>query len=189
VADPRSWPADRRDDLDGKIDLILDSGPTTVGIESTVLDLSGPVPTVLRPGQITMEQIAAVLGDPVVSVGQAEGPAKSPGQMEVHYAPRTPAYRMERGQTLKTRIDGTVDESLYLPSLPSSPLAVGSRRYRLAYPCDAESQLYAWLRSIDVWGLDFLIIIPPPDEPQWRAIRDRIWRATRPWPESGVVLL
>ena len=60
-----------RADLDGKLDLILDSGPTRVGIESTVLDLSGAIPRVLRPGAITAGQIAAVLGESVTSADHA----------------------------------------------------------------------------------------------------------------------
>ena len=77
-------------DLDGKIDLILDSGQTTVGIESTVLDLSTDLPRVLRPGEVTLEQIAEVLGEWVEGpAGRTEpgDPARSPGQMAVHYAP------------------------------------------------------------------------------------------------------
>ena len=88
------------DDLDGRVDLILDSGSTTVGVESTVLDLSTDRPRILRPGRIISQRSSAeVLGEPVEDLGMSlDVPAelKSPGQMATHYAPRTPAYRMDR---------------------------------------------------------------------------------------------
>src|SRR5438270_10800129 len=88
-------------DLGTRLDLMLDSGPTTIGIESTVLDLSGDRPRVLRPGEITREAIAELLGETVRGPGDRQNsdePARSPGLMAIHYAPRTPTYRMERDQ-------------------------------------------------------------------------------------------
>src|SRR5690606_2005980 len=79
-------------DLDGRVDLVLDAGPTDVGIESTVLDLTGPIPRILRPGGTTAEALAAVLGgaiDDAMSPARA-GPMASPGLLERHYAPRAP---------------------------------------------------------------------------------------------------
>ena len=77
-------------DLEGRIAGILDDGPTTVGVESTILDLSSEQPTILRPGAISPEQIAEVLGKAVISdkhkVGQNEVP-KAPGMKYKHYAP------------------------------------------------------------------------------------------------------
>ncbi len=173
-------------DLDGKVDLILDSGPTTVGIESTVLDLSSDLPTVLRPGEITMEQIAEVLGETVVSLGHAAEPAKSPGQMDVHYAPRTRAYRVERDNLPKSPIIGQF-AVLAIGGLPEGWNGPGNsftshgRLFVTFKPIYASRLLYFWLRELDLLGLDYLIVVAPPDEPRWRAIRDRIWRATRPW--------
>lgn len=79
------------DDLDGRVPLILDGGECGVGIESTVLDLTADVPTVLRPGAVTAEMIAEVLGA-VSSAGKIIGVAKSPGMKYEHYAPTVPAY-------------------------------------------------------------------------------------------------
>ncbi|AKX95253.1 threonylcarbamoyl-AMP synthase [Moorella thermoacetica] len=77
-------------DLRGKIDAVIDGGPSTVGVESTVLDLTSPVPTILRPGGITYEELQAVLGkvaiDPAVKGQQVEHP-KAPGMKYKHYAP------------------------------------------------------------------------------------------------------
>ncbi len=78
------------DDLEGHIDMLLDSGPTPVGVESTVLSLVTPVPTILRPGGVSRESLVAVLGQVDVSghVFTAEEVVPSPGALEQHYAPR-----------------------------------------------------------------------------------------------------
>ena len=85
-------------DLGGEIELLIDSGPTTIGLESTVLDLTGEIPRVLRPGPITRPELeAALLGQTVLDQPPEEivPLPMSPGQMPVHYAPRTPAYHAE----------------------------------------------------------------------------------------------
>lgn len=82
-----------RDDLDGRIDMIVDAGPTAVGVESTVLDLSGEVPTVLRPGAVPLEELTDVLGrvDLVVrNQPSADEAMPSPGLLSKHYSPRAP---------------------------------------------------------------------------------------------------
>ena len=87
-----------RNDLDGRIDLILDSGRTRVGIESTVLYLTSQPLRVLRPGSITREQLSEVLGESVATLDplpEAPSAYSSPGQMAIHYVPRTPTYRVE----------------------------------------------------------------------------------------------
>jgi L-threonylcarbamoyladenylate synthase len=178
-------------DLDGRVDLILDSGPTTVGIESTVLDLSSGPPRLLRPGEVTPEQIAELLGEPIEASGgldEGEHTLRSPGQLEVHYAPKTPAYRLEHDQMppdwtefdYMTLIVG--DHAGHWPLLPDKMEQFHYRR--LVDPEEAASLLYSKLHELD-FGLDFILIIPPPDEPEWRAIRDRIWRATKPWPPGS----
>ncbi|MCX6068769.1 MAG: L-threonylcarbamoyladenylate synthase, partial [Chloroflexi bacterium] len=77
-------------DLDGRIDLILDGGATSIGVESTVLDVSSNPPRILRPGGVTREMLESVIG-PVTVLGQRKKPEKglpSPGLLEKHYAPR-----------------------------------------------------------------------------------------------------
>jgi len=83
------------DDLDGRIPLILDGGDSEVGIESTIVDLTGDCPTVLRPGAITKEQIAAVLGDAKNYAGKVDE-ALAPGMKYKHYSPRVPCYLVKR---------------------------------------------------------------------------------------------
>ena len=74
-------------DLDGKIDLILDGGPTQVGVESTVVDLTHSPPAILRPGGVSRESLEDILGRVTVFSGMNEESLKSPGQMKQHYAP------------------------------------------------------------------------------------------------------
>ena len=78
-------------DLAGRIEMILDGGATPLGVESTVLDISGPVPVLLRPGGVTLEALEAVLGRVELRTPRAEGDSAlpSPGMLDRHYAPRT----------------------------------------------------------------------------------------------------
>ena len=82
------------DDLDGRIDALLDGGPTAVGVESTIVDVSGPRPRLLRPGGVPLEALEAVLGRPLLLppplAVDEEAPHPSPGLLSSHYAPRTP---------------------------------------------------------------------------------------------------
>jgi len=177
-------------DLDGKIDLILDSGRTDVGIESTVLDLTSDPPRVLRPGSVTVGQLSEALGEFVAGPGgaAAEGIAfVSPGQMAIHYAPTTPTYRIDRD--VFTALPGTGRWGLIsIGALPAPPSArKPTWHIRLSTPIQAESRLYTALHALDARRLDYLVILPPPNEPAWLAIRDRIWRASRPWPSENAV--
>jgi L-threonylcarbamoyladenylate synthase len=154
-----------RDELGDEVDMILDGGPCDVGIESTVLDLTSPRPTILRPGGVTREQIEAVIG-PVDLFSGAVDPAiaaTSPGQQEKHYAPRTPAYRFESAD--RVRVNGAI----------------------LALDADAATYartFYARLRELDQSGVAAIYIEMPPDTPQWTAVRDRIIRATQTLPTT-----
>ncbi|MEA2710753.1 MAG: L-threonylcarbamoyladenylate synthase [Phycisphaerales bacterium] len=152
-----------RDELGDGVDMILDGGPCAVGIESTVLDLSGDRPTILRPGGVTREQIEAVIGPIDVFTGAVDPSvaATSPGQHEKHYAPRTAAYRFESAD--RSRASGAV-------------LELGDDAIEYA------RRFYARLRQLDQDGATAIYIEMPPDEPQWTAIRDRIVRATQPLP-------
>jgi L-threonylcarbamoyladenylate synthase len=167
-------------ELGDAVDLILDGGPCRVGIESTVLDLSGDVPTILRPGGISQEQIASVIGkvDCFTVHASPTAPAASPGQQAVHYAPTTPAYRFDTsqrglvpaGDTTGLMAVGTGDtlhewgKIIAMPKLPD----VYAHHF------------YAILRTLDAMSLSAIFIELPPDTPDWSAVRDRITRATRP---------
>ena len=155
-----------REELDDSIDMILDGGACDVGIESTVLDLSGANATILRPGGICREEIESIIGPVDVASGvvaSAATPIKSPGQHARHYAPRSPAYRFDSSNVSR---------------LPSGAciLPISSD------PKDYGKHFYAKLRDLDAKLPPAIYIEMPPDDPRWLAVRDRIARATEPLP-------
>jgi L-threonylcarbamoyladenylate synthase len=175
------------DDLGDSVALILDSGPTSIGLESTVLDLTTREPRILRPGPITGVELMHALGG--LRVREADGdsaaaddaPHASPGQMAVHYAPRTEAIRFEPGTLADDHpaLDGTVGLLLVGPHVPDTPPRPKHHRIVLARPVPAAARLYRALHDLDRLGLDRIVVVMPPDRPEWHAIRDRLRRATR----------
>jgi L-threonylcarbamoyladenylate synthase len=153
-----------RDELGDAVDLILDGGPCEVGIESTVLDLVSASPRILRPGAVTREEIEDVIGPVEMKnvVTEVTTPADAPGQHERHYAPRTPALRVEPHEV--PRLDLTDAAVLDLTLDPDT----------------YARNFYARLRMLDAQNLRAIYIVMPPDTPEWFAMRDRITRATRP---------
>jgi L-threonylcarbamoyladenylate synthase len=176
-------------DLDGRIDLILDSGPTAVGLESTVLDLTGDPPRLLRPGPIAVADLEAVLSGRCVALPGAGATADrpdSPGQMPIHYAPRTPAFRVESPDDLPGRADlsGVVVLAFGTdpPRLPNAP----AREARYESPGAAARHLYEVLHEFDAGSPRAILVVMPPGRPEWLPIRDRLLRATRPLHESDL---
>ena len=154
-------------DLDGRIDLILDSGPTALGLESTVLDLSRDSPRLLRPGPISREFLAETLGKDVAGPesGGPGGPLLSPGQMAIHYAPRTPTVRIEPG--LMESFPWPARSALIVVGREWSREGVGaSFTFDLPTPEIAAARLYATLHHCDESGVDLIVIVPPPSLPR-----------------------
>lgn len=155
--------------LGERVSLIVDGGACTVGLESTVVDLTGPQPAILRPGAVTREEVAAVLGCDVVEGGGDPAAPKSPGQLLSHYAPDRPvrlgATDKRPGEAL-LGFGGTADADLDL-----SP--DGSLR-------EAAARLFASLRRLDRAPFTGIAVAPVPDEGLGRAINDRLQRAAAP---------
>lgn len=163
---------------DGLVDLILDGGPCPVGIESTIVDLSGNGVRLLRPGSITRAQLEAVLGTSVGSAS-AESP-RAPGRLARHYAPRTPLELVEPAELL-ARVDALRGTPI---AVLAPPLALRDRRadvvLRLmapAQPDDYGRRLYALLHELDGAGAQRILVAWPPPTPNWEAVRDRLRRA------------
>ncbi len=160
-------------DLDGLVDLVLDSGPTAVGLESTVLDITGEPPRLLRPGPVTISQIDSVLlGDPVVtpSAGQSAERPSSPGQLPVHYSPQTPSFRANSLDDL-TGIPWA--ERIAVVSFNERPLPHDLRtvrEFRLESPAIAARLLYDVLHRCDALDIRAIVVIMPPDRPEWLAV-------------------
>jgi len=169
-------------DLAGRVDLILDSGPTKIGLESTVLDLTTSPPRVLRPGPIgRMELEAALAGAQVQANELNERPERpvSPGQMAVHYAPRAAAFRVEHQEVLPEPMSENV--TVILLGEPRELAGIRAHRlFHLETPETAARLLYDVLHQCDALGVESILVVMPPDQADWQAIRDRLLRATRP---------
>ncbi len=167
------------DDLDGRVAMVLDSGPTGVGIESTVLDVTTATPRLLRRGPVGFEAIQGVLGRAIEVVEQhleVASPQRSPGQAVRHYAPDVPTVRFERDTDA---VVGAGDVVLVV-GRPASQFPSDVPSHRLAEPQAAARQLYAALRELESMAPGRIVVLMPPPEPRWAAVRDRLLRATTP---------
>jgi len=162
-------------------DLILDAGPVEVGIESTVLDLSSPVPTILRPGMISRSMLASVIGEVVVaSERPADGTARpSPGMLDRHYTPRARLVFAPDGSRLREVLARDAAGGRRTALLSIDDLA--GPFTRVAMPRDPGGYaraLYATLHRLDDEGYEMVIVAPVPAGDEWAGIRDRLTRAT-----------
>ncbi len=195
IAAPSANPSNRvsattaehvRRHLDGKIDLVLDAGPSAGGMESTVVRLTGGVPVILRPGLVSAAEIEAALGVSVAGCGISESAARragdadeSPGMGRLHYAPQARLLVVDES-ALRTEIArhslGRVGAILLGPAdLPDSD---SLRLLRL--PADSSgymSSFYAALHELDEWGASDILVERPPVGREWDAVQDRLRRA------------
>ncbi len=157
-------------ELGGNVALILDAGRTPVGVESTVLDLSGEAPLLLRPGGVTLEALSASLG-PIATA--AAGPLRSPGMLASHYAPSLP-LRLDA-------VDARPGEALLAfgpAALPGFAQVLWlSRSGDLA---EAAANLFAMLRQLDNPAFTGIAAMPIPERGLGSAINDRLRRAAGP---------
>jgi L-threonylcarbamoyladenylate synthase len=148
-----------RADLGDDVDLVLDGGPSPIGVESTIVDCTVDPPQVLRPGAITIEQIQALLG---YATAPSDEPSRAPGMLASHYAPQatvlladTPAHA----------------EQLSAEHVDALVIGLG------AEPTEYARQLYHWLRQADEAGHDTVIALLPAASGLGYAIRDRLFKA------------
>ena len=167
-----------RTEFGAAVGCVLDGGPADVGIESTIVDLSGARATLLRPGAIAAESIARVLGKALASPA-ADAP-RAPGTLAAHYAPGTLLTLMEGDLALE------LAASLARQGKRVAVLALSAQRPLtpglawIAAPRDPEGYahaLYASLRQLDQAGCDMIIVERTPQGPDWVAINDRLARA------------
>lgn len=163
--------------LGDAVDLILDAGPTPVGIESTVLDLTRAVPVLLRPGSVTIEQIESVIGPIEVETSVRDGaPRPSPGMMERHYSPRA-TLLLVGSDDVSAAVAAEQRAGSRVGALVSTvPLQGNAERM----PSDAASyaaRLYGALHDLDDAGYDVIVVERVPDTSEWSAVRDRLERA------------
>ena len=177
------------DDLDGRIDVVLDGGPTSIGVESTVLDLTTETPVILRPGGLAREEIERVIGalssesTPAPTLPGSDAPLHSPGMLSKHYAPRAELR-------IVPNLDALLQER---QSLTARGLRVGLlvRTGEVAACAGLDPQfilgetladiarnLYAGLRALDDDGAEVILISQVERTGLGEAIADRLQRGT-----------
>jgi len=159
-------------DLEGRIDMALDGGPTQVGVESTIVACLDDLVRILRPGGIARAEIERVLGR-TVEAAQAEAAITAPGMLASHYAPnarlRLDALSVETDEAVLDFGGRFADvQTASFDLSPSGDLA------------EAASNLFAFLRALDATGAQVIAVAPIPHEGLGEAIRDRLQRAAAP---------
>lgn len=175
--------------LGDRVDVVVDGGPCPVGIESTVLSLAGPRPTVLRPGTISVDELRAIVPDVVDAAADARGDPRaarpSPGMLDRHYAPRAtvrvlPAdardaairaagQEVDAGRRIGAILLRDAGDGRIAPvtRMPDEPAAYAAR-------------LYSALHAMDDAGCDVVLVDAVPPGAAWDGVRDRVRRAATP---------
>jgi L-threonylcarbamoyladenylate synthase len=172
--------------LGDRVDLLLDGGPATVGIESTVVDLTGARPRLLRPGMISLAALEEVVGplahDSAEPTGDA--PRLSPGQVERHYAPRATLVVMTRSRIMELAHRGEAEgaDAAATGALVYTDVPLPNRWSVVRLPERADGYahgLYAGLHQLDDAGCERIVVELPPSGPEWSAVHDRLRRAAQ----------
>jgi L-threonylcarbamoyladenylate synthase len=154
--------------LGTRVNLILDGGPCRVGVESTVLDLSGTEPALLRPGGVPVEALEAALGCRLVRPTDHADAPKSPGMLASHYAPGLPVRLNVTAPQAGDAVLGLGDMDCTLNLSPTGDLE------------EAAANLFAMLRALDRADFSAIAVAPIPEHGLGLAINDRLRRAAAP---------
>ncbi len=169
--------------LGDRIDLILDAGPTSMGIESTVIDLSKEPFRILRFGPLVPEQLKALLKREILWNSAAEVPSEilaSPGMLRKHYSPHTATLLIDRvGEFEKfiDRISARERIGYLLRTWNIDPEVENGKILMPTGAAEYAERLYDALHRLDSMELDTIIVEMPPDSEEWLAVRDRLTRA------------
>ncbi|WP_334132899.1 L-threonylcarbamoyladenylate synthase, partial [Silanimonas lenta] len=172
-----------RDEFGDAVPVVLDGGECEIGLESTIVDLSGETPRILRPGKISRPEIEAIIG-PVAEGANGDSPRAS-GTLASHYAPRAQVevlaraplvarYKelQKRGQRVAALLRGQPFKDIEGEVLPADLAGYGHA-------------LYAALRRLDARGFEVLLAELPPHTAAWAAVNDRLRRASAPRDADG----
>ncbi len=168
-------------DMDGRVDAIIKGGDCRVGLESTVLDMSGDTPVLLRPGGVTLEQLEQVLGKVLVATSLTQGEApKSPGLKYKHYSPKAEVYIVSGNISQIERYIKTLDKKVgvltfdeFLKFDGAETISLGSNKS----PETAANRLFWALREMDERNVDIILAPEISEKGMWRAVRNRLYRA------------
>jgi len=162
-----------RRSLGSDVDYILDGGPCTIGIESTVLSLAGSQPVLLRPGGISRREIESMLGPLATADDPASGPHPAPGQHPRHYSPRTKLYLAIKGKLP----DPSQGQGFYLQHQNPPSRANVAIHQMPQSAAEYAAALYEVLHQADAGNYDWIAVDFPPNASEWEAIQDRLKRA------------
>jgi L-threonylcarbamoyladenylate synthase len=173
-----------RDDLGDAVAMVLDGGPCQVGIESTIVDLTGKRAVLLRPGMLSATDIGRVLGRNPLSSDDPLAPPdlvknRASGTLEAHYAPQTPLILMpDDSLPIALRNAIVQKERVAVLATHPAPFELPGVLWRLApaEPAGFAHDLYANLRELDALGVDRIYVQKPVGQP-WLAVLDRLKRA------------
>ena len=172
-----------REDLGTAVDLVLDGGPCQVGVESTIVDVTGEQPAILRPGGVAREDLERALGHSML-VRPDSSPIRAPGQHPSHYAPRARVILVEPdelvGEAQRLQAQGCRVGALLPPAFEHSS---GAGHVVLLVPkstAEYARKIYELLREFDRRGCDVIVASSPPREGLGLAIADRLRRAAGP---------
>jgi L-threonylcarbamoyladenylate synthase len=162
--------------------MVLDGGPCTVGIESSIVDCTRSQPVLLRPGVLTRAQLSVACGQPVLSADEAadDQAPRAPGTLESHYAPNAKVRLMD-AKAIQAALDVLGADAAHIAIYARSMVHIKSSQvlYR-RMPDDAlaaAEQLFAVLRDFDKQGVKLIWIEPVPEAAAWDGVRDRLGRA------------
>ena len=163
-------------DLRDRVELILDAGSTAVGVESTVIDVTGKHPVLLRPGGVPLEDLDEAAGPVILPTG-GRGKERSPGTRYRHYAPSLPVILVEAGQVRAEglRLAGRGTPAAYVGMSPSPAGAAASVRF--ASVEEYARGLFSALRELERSGAEVILAELPAEEGVGLAVRDRLARA------------
>lgn len=171
------------EELGETVDLILQGGDCRVGLESTILSLIDDPPVLLRPGAISPAELEAVIGKPIACLAQPTD-VRAPGTLESHYAPDTRLLVCPTA-TLENSLDACLAQGFRVALMCCSAAGGTLSRHPgvqpKPMPNDASAYgqaLYATLRALDLQGFDVIVVEAPPRDEAWRAVNDRLGRAS-----------
>ncbi|MBI2225689.1 MAG: threonylcarbamoyl-AMP synthase [Betaproteobacteria bacterium] len=160
------------------IDLVLEGGPSEIGIESTIVAVTGERPVLLRPGHIPAREIEQAAGVPLGAPDT--GSPRAPGTLAAHYAPQTPLIVMEGDLLLELAASLTRQGKRVAVLAHGTLQPLFSGLTWIVAPPDAPvyaHDLYANLRALDAAGCDAILVEKLPQQPEWDAVNDRLGRA------------
>lgn len=169
-----------RSDLGSDVELVLDGGRCEVGVESTIVDLSGDGPALLRPGSVTVEELERVLGAPVARGAKSE--VRAPGMLASHYAPKAGLLLVEASEAAR-RVEALASAGSRVAVMSAQRLEVPPSVVQVSMPADAEGfarELYAAMRDLDGRGVEVIVAVAPDERGVGLAVLDRLRRAGAP---------